>query len=960
MRWVSSGKKIPFYVVLLCIHVTCILFGAVPIYADDASLSDEEHMDELLIDELFPAPERFYDPSSRNQEWRTKLSTDLLQLVDSRYHPDNLNTTAALLEMESTGLVRLSETGEPQINVMVQLRDKGRFEDIYQYLSDSNRDTTMNMIAGWIHVGDLQSAALLPDVHMIEVVLPPTVSATAFMWYDGSYAVLEEQFDGEGNEEYDSSNATNTTYILTTSPSDHLPSPFMRISSWESKLSSDIMQLLDPGSRSPGQSRDELVSVLKATGVLRITSDPIKTTKTDEILVDAWVEEGIDLRSMNYFSHLSYDPVYHRVAGWIDLQNLSSFAQDTDVLSINTVLSPSVSTISFDDSFPIDSIGVSTLRNSSGYTGKGIRIGVISDGAAGFDEAVMAGTLPPITILRDQIGGSEGVAMMEIIHAIAPDAELIFHDRGQNQIEFVQAIDKLISAGARIICDDITYIEPFFEDGYIAANIRDRILTYGVLYVTSAGNMALGHYQDTFSGIESEGYMWHEFGNNTTSSLTFRVSAQAAGHVVLQWDDPYGAATTNYELFLYDENRREIGRSVNVQDGDDDPIEWVRFLNDSRAEKEYTVRIVQADGNGNATLEMIVLPLTGYLLSMTPQTSEDSIFGQQAISEVLCVTSADFENGTIVKAPYASQGPVTILYPHEELRKKPDIAAPGTVSVSGAGGFPETFIGTSAAAPQVAGIAALLLEENPKLSESDIREAIIASGSHMSENKTNGSEGNFDSFSPDLGYGLVHAKRALTSLPSFEYPSVQPTPSSETILLPPESPIHGGIILYPGWNMISVPMSMALEGLTGADLFSIDTGNRTIWSYDHAVAEWSAVQPEQKIYACDVFWVYSTLFLSLQPSSDATLSSQELGTIPLSPGWNPLGVTGPNAVTADSYLTTISDSWSQVLMFDARAQAYRQAIIKGSAGSFSDYRMLYPGEGFWVYMNKPATFSYPP
>ena len=122
---------------------------------------------------------------------------------------------------------------------------------------------------------------------------------------------------------------------------------------------------------------------------------------------------------------------------------------------------------------------------------------------------------------------------------------------------------------------------------------------------------------------------------------------------------------------------------------------------------------------------------------------------------------------------------------------------------------------------------------------------------------------------------------------------------------------------------------------------------------------WSAVRAEDEIHVCDVFWVYSTQLVSLQPSSTAALSSLIPKEVTLFAGWNPLGVTGPDAVTADSFLSTISGSWSQVLTFDACAQTYRQAIIKDSEGSFSDLRMLHPGQGFWVYMISPATFSYP-
>ena len=58
--------------------------------------------------------------------------------------------------------------------------------------------------------------------------------------------------------------------------------------------------------------------------------------------------------------------------------------------------------------------------------------------------------------------------------------------------------------------------------------------------------------------------------------------------------------------------------------------------------------------------------------------------------------------------PFSSRGPVEIFFPTRETRQKPDVAAIDGVSVTGAGGFPSPFFGTSAAAPHVAGIAALL------------------------------------------------------------------------------------------------------------------------------------------------------------------------------------------------------------------------------------------------------------
>ena len=58
---------------------------------------------------------------------------------------------------------------------------------------------------------------------------------------------------------------------------------------------------------------------------------------------------------------------------------------------------------------------------------------------------------------------------------------------------------------------------------------------------------------------------------------------------------------------------------------------------------------------------------------------------------------------------FSSRGPTL------DGRQKPDMSAIDGVSVTGAGSFPSTFFGTSAAAPHVAGIAALAVQSAPCL-----------------------------------------------------------------------------------------------------------------------------------------------------------------------------------------------------------------------------------------------------
>src|SRR5262249_22573244 len=88
------------------------------------------------------------------------------------------------------------------------------------------------------------------------------------------------------------------------------------------------------------------------------------------------------------------------------------------------------------------------------------------------------------------------------------------------------------------------------------------------------------------------------------------------------------------------------------------------------------------------------------------------------------------------------------------LRQKPDLTAADGVSVTGVGGFPTRFYGTSAAAPHAGAIAALLKSANPALTQTQIRAALTSQAIDI--------EG--AGVDRDSGAGIVMAVQALQSI----------------------------------------------------------------------------------------------------------------------------------------------------------------------------------------------------
>ena len=463
----------------------------------------------------------------------------------------------------------------------------------------------------------------------------------------------------------------------------------------------------------------------------------VRTRKTNQIQVDlkfeflseSTVEQlkrlGLDIEVANF--------QLKRVQAWATSAQLAAASKLVELIAIKAPQYASVRAGSVQTEG--DTILRSNLLRSRGLTGAGVKVGIISDGSDGLAAAQSSGNLPSnvqrlgnctprsedIQNCSARLTCSEGTAMAEIIHDIAPGAELAIASVSTS-LEFIQRLDQLANGfGADIIVDDLGFFgEPFFEDGPIAQAVSR--LPEDIIYVSAAGNSGNNHYEQDFSlstSLTVPDAEFHEFAPNN-ESLGFIVPARGFTVPILQWSTPFDNPTSDYDLFVQNQTDL-VGISTANQSLTGVPAFEAICLPNTSTSDAVHFAFVNRDSGANQRLELFFLGSP----AIEFPTPRGSIFGHPGVARAIAVGAINAsESGNDQIAFYSSQGPARVDFPRREDRNKPDVIGIDGVRVSGAGGFPSPFFGTSAAAPHVAGIAALLKSVSPRVSADNVRNAL--------------------------------------------------------------------------------------------------------------------------------------------------------------------------------------------------------------------------------------------
>ena len=434
-------------------------------------------------------------------------------------------------------------------------------------------------------------------------------------------------------------------------------------------------------------------------------------------------------------------------------------------------------------------------RATYNVTGAGVRVGVLSDsfngnGSTSDTQAtnIASDDLPADTrVLHDIAGTDEGRAMAQLIHDLAPGSAIDFATAFNGQAAFANYILELAAAGDRIIVDDVSYFaELSYQNGIISQAIN-QVAAQGVSYFSSAGNDGFSGYQGAWvaGGTQTLNGTSYTLMNFAPGQDYLTLSASAARVIYsLQWDNPGASAggvgaTTDLDFFLTAADGTTIRAGSVTNNVGGDPVELFAFTSASSS-TQYQLRVGLVGGTPAPGEIRIIASGNGVGITLgnpTSNTNRSTLTGHHGATGQMAVAAASFSRTPAfgvnppVAETFSSRGFNKIVFDDNGARlTTPVITNVAFTAVDGGNTTffssdstqdPDTlpnFFGTSAAAPDAAATAALLLAANPGLTPADIRALLSNSAIDMDDASTTGFDTGYDS---RTGTGLIQADRAV-------------------------------------------------------------------------------------------------------------------------------------------------------------------------------------------------------
>ena len=361
----------------------------------------------------------------------------------------------------------------------------------------------------------------------------------------------------------------------------------------------------------------------------------------------------------------------------------------------------------------MDLLGASALHRNN-VTGEGVTVAIL-DSQFYYDEET-GERLPAdlVSVYNNSYRKDEvhGAACAELISRIAPGIKLYLVDIGEDGVDIKNAIDWLMEQEEHIDIVSCSVDVPFgsFDGEDELCEEVERMTSNGTLWINAAGNQALCHWSGEFSDPDGNGFL--NFSPDDESINLTLERGDAVG-LWLSWEDEEEGATRDYDLWVDDPSGRHT-TSGGLQRGykTDKPTEILYLF--APEDGIYQIKIRRYDAPD--------VPVHFHLF--TTQELDEHQVQDSSIGILGCcrgvLTVGAINITTLEIQPYSSRGPT------KDGRLKPDLVAPDNVTTFSY--ISDPFSGTSAAAPFVAGCAALIMEIYPGL---DVRELLMKSATDL-------------------------------------------------------------------------------------------------------------------------------------------------------------------------------------------------------------------------------------
>lgn len=395
------------------------------------------------------------------------------------------------------------------------------------------------------------------------------------------------------------------------------------------------------------------------------------------------------------------------------------------------------------------------LLHQRGVRGRGVRVGIIDGGFQGYRELQARGQLPaPVSVRAFNRSGSldngsvHGTGCAEIIHQMAPGAEIFLASVDGEEGQIIQAAQWMIEQRVDVI--NFSMGSPQRGDGkdVLSRLVEKTTQEHGVLWLVSAGNEADAHWAGNAGNVHANGLLQTTPDGGNAVVITAKSSAV---QLLLRWDD-WGAdpsrpsSSEDLDLFVFTQTGsgkwEAVAKSEIAQVGSQPPLEAVVFptepgrtylaaIRSKRPGRRFAVHLFADGRNGSGGRDQKP--------EVRPLVPSGSISTPALASSAVAVGAVDAIKGKL--SEYSSRGPT------DDGRMKPDIAAPDNTSSLAYQGRGGRFPGTSAAAPHVTGFAALLKELKPGLRGRALRTDLVQYVRPMGSSSPNN----------EYGYGHIDA-----------------------------------------------------------------------------------------------------------------------------------------------------------------------------------------------------------